>query len=430
MILPILIILLIVLALFGMPLFAVIASVAMMGFYYSGVDLMIIPMEIYRISDAPVLMALPLFTFAGYMLSESRTSHRLVRLTRALLGWMPGGIAMVAYVACSLFTAFTGGSGVTIVALGALIFPALLEAGYSEKFSMGLSISSGSLGLMLPPSLPLILYGIISQQMKMSNVPSISLDDLFLAGICPALLILTLLFLFTLWINRNKPVILTKFSITEALSALREMIWELPLPIFVLGGIYSGIFAISEAAAATAMYVIVVEIFIYKEIRPSQLPGIMRESMIMVGSILLILGVAMASTNFMIDAQVPVKLFNFIQAHVKTRMMFLLLLNIFLLMLGALLDIFSAIVIMTPLLLPVAVSYGIHPLHLGIIFLANLEIGYCTPPMGINLLIASYRFKKPVTELYRACFPFLIVLFAAVLMITYWSGLSLMFVKH
>ncbi len=430
MIFPILIILLIVLALFGMPLFAVIASVAMMGFYYSGIDLMIIPMEIYRISDAPVLMALPLFTFAGYMLSESKTSHRLVRLTRAFLGWMPGGIAMVAYTACSLFTAFTGGSGVTIVALGALIFPALLQAGYSERFSLGLSISSGSLGLLLPPSLPLILYGIISQQMKMSNVPSVSLDDLFLAGICPALLILSLLFVFTLWMNRDKPVVLTKFSITEALSALREMIWELPLPIFVLGGIYSGIFAISEAAAATAMYVMVVEIFIYKEIKISQLPGIMRESMIMVGSILLILGVAMASTNFMIDAQVPMKLFKFIQAHVKTKFMFLRRLNIFLLTMWALLDIFSAIVIMTPLLLPVAVSYGIHPLHLGIIFLANLESGYCTPPMGINLLIASYRFKKPVTELYRACFPFLIVLFAAVLMITYWSGLSLIFVKH
>lgn len=429
MITSILIILLILLALFGMPLFAVIAAVGIMGFYKSGIDLTIIPMEIYRISDAPVLMALPLFTFAGYMLSESNTSHRLVRLTRAFLGWMPGGIAMAAYVACSLFTAFTGGSGVTIVALGALILPALRQAGYSEKFSLGLSISSGSLGLLLPPSLPLILYGIISQQMKMKNIPSVSLDDLFLAGIFPALLILTMLFLFTLWINRDKPVVLTPFSMREALSALREMIWEIPMPIFVLGGIYSGVFAISEAAAATAMYVMVVEIFIYKEIRLSQLTGIMRESMIMVGSILLILGVAMASTNFLIDAEVPTMLFKLIQAHVKSKFMFLFLLNVFLLMLGALLDIFSAIVIMTPLLLPVAVSYGIHPLHLGIIFLANLEIGYCTPPMGINLLIASYRFKKPVTELYRACFPFLIVLFAAVLIITYWSGLSLMFLK-
>lgn len=418
---------LIFLAILGTPLFAVILAVAMLGFYYLDVNLSVIAIEIYRIADTPVLLALPLFTFAGYLLGESRTSFRLVRLTRAFLGWMPGGLAIVAFVACAFFTAFTGASGVTIVALGALLYPALTEAGYREKFSLGLVTSSGSLGLLLPPSLPLILYGIIAQQMSIGQ--SVAISDLFLAGLLPGLLMVVLLSAWSLWENRQNPIPLQSFSMPEAAGALREAIWEIPLPFFVLGGIYGGFFAISEAAAATAMYVLVVEVFIYKEIKLSQLSAIMRESMVMVGGVLLILGVSLASTNFLIDAEVPTLFFNLIQAHITDKIVFLILLNFFLLVLGAILDIFSALVIMVPIILPVAVNYGINPVHLGIIFLANMQIGYVTPPVGMNLFIASYRFNKPVVELYKAAIPFMIVLFAAVLVITYWPALSLVFLQ-
>ena len=419
---------LILLAILGTPLFVVILAVAMLGFHYQGVHLSVIAIEIFRIADTPVLLALPLFTFAGYILGESRTSQRLVRLTRAFLGWMPGGLAIVAFVACAFFTAFTGASGVTIVALGALLYPALTEAGYRDKFSIGLVTSSGSLGLLLPPSLPLILYGIIAQQMDIGA--NVAISDLFLAGILPALLMVLMLSLWSLWENRRNPMPLNSFSAKEAVAALREAVWEIPLPVFVLGGIYGGFFAISEAAAVTAMYVLIVEVFIYKEIKVSQLPSIMRESMVMVGGILLILGVALASTNFLIDAEVPMHLFNLIQAHVTSKIVFLILLNILLLILGAILDIFSALVIMIPIILPVAVNYGIDPVHLGIIFLANMQIGYFTPPVGMNLFIASYRFDKSITELYQAAIPFMIVLLIAVLIITYWPALSLVFLQR
>jgi tripartite ATP-independent transporter DctM subunit len=286
--------------------------------------------------------------------------------------------------------------------------------------------TSGSLGLLLPPSLPLILYGIIAQQLNVGR--GLAIGDLFLAGILPGCLMIVLLSAWSVWVNRRHPIPLVPLSRKEARAAFREAIWEIPLPIFVLGGIYSGFFAISEAAAVTALYVLVVEVFIYKEIRLRQLPGIMRESMIMVGGILLILGVSLASTNFLIDAQIPMQLFTFIQAHVSGKIVFLILLNLLLLMLGAILDIFSAIVIMVPLILPVAVNYGVDPVHLGIIFLANMQIGYVTPPVGMNLFIASYRFKTSVTTVYRATVPFMLVLLAAVLIITYWPGLSLILV--
>ncbi len=428
MILYISALILILLAILGTPLFAVILAVAILGFHYQGVHLSVIAIEIYRIADTPVLLALPLFTFAGYLLGESRTSQRLVRLTRAFLGWMPGGLAIVAFVACAFFTAFTGASGVTIVALGALLYPALKEAGYRDKFSIGLVTSSGSLGLLLPPSLPLILYGIIAQQMNIGA--NVAISDLFLAGILPALLMVLMLSFWSLWENRRNPTPLYSFSAKEAVAALREAIWEIPMPVFVLGGIYGGFFAISEAAAVTAMYVLIVEVFIYKEIKLSQLPSIMRESMVMVGGILLILGVALASTNFLIDAEVPMRLFDLIQAHVTDKIVFLIFLNILLLILGAILDIFSALVIMIPIILPVAVNYGIDPVHLGIIFLANMQIGYFTPPVGMNLFIASYRFDKSITELYQATIPFMIVLLIAVLIITYWPALSLVFLQR
>lgn len=419
--------LLVALALVGAPLFAIILAAAFLGFFYAGVDLTAVAVEFYRISDTPLLLALPLFTFAGYTLGASRASQRLLMLTRAFLGWMPGGLAIVAFVACALFTAFTGASGVTIVALGAILYPALNQAGYRKEFNLGLITSSGSLGLLLPPSLPLIIYGIVAQQMNTGR--PVEINDLFLAGIFPGLLMLLFLSIYSSYANRKTPVPLIPFCGRTALKAIRLAVWELPLPFFLLGGIYGGYFAVSEAAAVTAFYVIVVEVFIHREVHFSALPRLIVESMVMVGGVLLILGASMASTNFIIDAQVPMKLFEMIRGHISDKFIFLILLNVFLLIVGTLMDVFSALIIVVPLILPVAMSYGIDPVHLGIIFLANMQIGYITPPVGVSLFIASIRFDEPIARLYRAAFPFMIVLFAAVLVITYWPGLSLMFVR-
>lgn len=418
---------LILLAILGAPLFAVIAAGALWGYYQSEIPLMVIATEIYRVAEMPILLAIPLFTFAGYILSESGAPGRLVRLTNALLGWMPGGLAIVALVACAFFTAFTGASGVTIIALGALLFPALKQAGYGENFSLGLVTTSGSLGLLFAPSLPLILYGIVAQQMSVGR--SVSIDDLFLAGIFPGLLMLALLGGWSLWVNRHSRVPLVNYSAAKLMEAVRESIWELPLPVIVLGGIYGGYFAVSEAAAVTALYVIIVEVFILREISLKNLPSIMRNSMLLVGGVLIILAVSLASTNYMIDAEVPARLFAFVKEKISSPLSFLLLLNVFLLVLGAVLDIFSALVLIVPLLLPLAVQYGIDPVHLGIIFLANMQLGYSTPPIGLNLFIASFRFERPIMQIYIATLPFLLILLAAVLIITYWPTLSLVLVR-
>ena len=413
---------LVLLALLGAPLFAVIAAGALWGFYSSEIDLTVVLIEFYRIAEMPILIAIPLFTFAGYLLSESNAPHRLVELTRALLGWMPGGLALVSLTACAMFTAFTGASGVTIVALGALLYPALKESGYSDNFSLGLVTSSGSLGLLFAPALPLILYAVVAQQIGIGD--GITVDDMFLAGVLPGLLMLVLLVGLSLWSARSSQ--LTSFSASKAWRAIREAAWEIPLPFIVLGGVYSGHFAISEAAAVTAFYILIVEVFIHREIPLRQLPDVMRESMLMVGGILIILGLSLASTNYLIDAEIPTQLFEAVRQHVSDKLTFLLLLNLFLLVLGTMLDIFSALVLIVPLLLPIAIGYGIDPVHLGIIFLANMQIGYFTPPVGMNLFIASYRFGKPVMQIYVATLPWFFILFGAVLIITYWPTLSLL----
>jgi C4-dicarboxylate transporter DctM subunit len=415
----------IALAISGAPIFIVILAAAMLGFSVTEIPLEVIAIEIYRIADTPLLVALPLFTLTGYILAESNTSKRLVNVSQALIGWAPGSLSIVGFITCALFTAFTGASGVTIVAMGALLYPALQQVGYSQRFSLGLITSSGSLGLLLAPSLPLILYGIIAQQMGIGEPFSIS--ELFIAGALPALLMITLLSAYSLWSNRNQQIQRQAFDVATLKAALWEAKWEMPLPLIVLFGIYGGFFAVSETAAVATFYVVVVEMFIYREIPFKSVPALLQKSMMMVGGIILILAVSLAFTNFMIDAQAPDRLFEAIQQHVSSKLGFLILLNIFLLMLGAILDIFSAIVIIVPLILPIAISYGIHPVHLGIIFLANMQIGYFTPPVGMNLFIASYRFKKPVTELYKACIPFMLVLLFALLLITYVPALSLVF---
>ena len=413
-------------ALAGAPLIAVLMGAAMLGFLSSGIDLAAVPIEVFRIVDTPLLVALPLFTYAGYVLAQAHTSQRLVAVVESFFGWLPSGLAIVSFAACALFTALTGASGVTIVALGALLLPALVQAGFDERFSLGLVTSSGSLGLLLAPSVPLILYGVLAQQIG-AGAP-FTIVDLFKAGLMPLLLMLACLMGWTLWAQRGAPVQRAKgldgTRIRKALVAAR---WELPLPVVVLGGIYSGLFAISEAAAVTAVYVTIAETLLYRDVRLRDLPAVAVQAMVMVGGILFILGVALAFTNFLVDAEVPQHLFGFIQSHIESPIAFLALLNILLLALGALLDIFAALVIMVPLILPVAVGYGIDPVHLGIVFLANMQIGYFTPPVGMNLFIASYRFKKPVLMLYAACWPFMVVLLVALLLITYvpWFSLAL-----
>jgi tripartite ATP-independent transporter DctM subunit len=408
--------LLIVATLLGAPLFAVIGAGALTGFHREGVDLSVVAIEFFGLSETPVLVAIPLFTFAGFLLSAGQAPARLVRLSQALLGWFPGGLAIISLVACALFTAFTGASGVTIIALGALLVPALSQAGYDERFNLGLITSSGSLGLLFAPSLPLILYGIVAEA---------PVDDLFVAGLLPGMLLIVVLGAYCYWRNRKLRYVVTDRSWSAAWQAIWAARWDLPLPIVVLGGIYGGYFAVSEAAAVTALYVVVIEILVLREVAWRDLPRIMRESMVLVGAILAILGVSLASTNLMIDTGVPQRLFAFVSDYITGPTSFLVALLVFLLILGAILDIFSATVLIVPLLLPIAAEYGIDPIHLGIVFLAAMELGYLTPPVGLNLFIASHRFEKDITEIYFATQPFLLVSLLAVIIIAFWPDLSL-----
>jgi tripartite ATP-independent transporter DctM subunit len=384
----------------------------------------VIAVEINRLGEMPVLVAIPLFTLAGYLLSESGAPQRLVRLTRALFGWMPGGLAIVAVIASALFTALTGASGVTIVALGAVLYPALVSGGYSPRFALGLVTASGSMGLLFAPSLPLIIYGVVAQQLN--TTPPVSVEDLFYAGILPGLLMLLVVSLYAL---RHAPAKPPADDTIRIGSALWEARYELPLPLLVLGGIYSGQIAPSEAAALTAAYVFLVTVVVRREVAWSKLPTIMREAMMLVGAILVILGCAFALTNYLIDADVPSQLFAWVQAHVENRWIFMLVLNAFLLVFGMLLEGYPAIVVLTPLVLPIASGYGIDPVHFGILFLANLQVGLFLAPLGMNLFIAAYRFKQPVTDVIRASWPFFLLLFACVLVITYWPWLSLALVR-
>ena len=407
---------LLLLAILGAPLFSIIATSAMLGLTREDTDLMNVAVDILGIADLPFLVAIPLFTFAGYLLSESGAPKRLVRMTSSLLGWMPGGLAVVALCACAFFTAFTGGSGVTIIALGAILYPALKHDGYADRFNLGLVTSSGSLGLLFAPSLPIILYGVVSE---------VPIDRLFVAGILPGMLMLLMLSGYSMWTNRRIRQPLASFSGREIGAAMRECIWEIPLPFVVLGGIYSGFLMVSEAAAITALYVFIVEVLVHREIPWRELPRIIRASMVLVGGILIILGVSMASTNYMISAGIPQMLLEWVSSLVSSQASFLVLLLVFLLVLGAILDIFSAIVLVVPLILPIAAGFDVHPVHLGIVFLAAMELGYLTPPVGLNLFISSYRFDKPILHVYSATFPFLMILLVSVILIAFWPSLSL-----
>jgi C4-dicarboxylate transporter DctM subunit len=409
----------IILMLFGVPIFVVIAGLTLYLFFSSQIDISAIIIEMHRMATTTVLVAIPLFTFAGYLLSESGAPRRIIRLSNAVLGWMPGGLSVIALITCAVFTALTGATGLTIIALGGILLPAMKKGHYPEVFSLGLLTTSGTLGLLFPPSLPLIIYAIVAK---------VRIDQLFIAGILPGFLLVVLLAVFCVYKSVREDVPKTKFEVNELLKAIRDIIWELPLPLVVLGGIYSGYFAVSEAAATTAVYVLLVEMLVYRDVRLQELPAIMKKSMVLVGGVLIILGAAMGLTNYLVDAEIPMRLLDFIKAHIESRILFLVVLNLFLLAVGCTMGIFSALVVVVPLLAPIAKAYGIDPVHLGIIFLANLEIGASIPPLGINLFIASMRFEKPILRLYIASLPFIAILLLALAIITYqpWFSLALL----
>ncbi len=420
MILLLIVILTVVLLFIGTPVFVVISGLALYLFSASQIDIAAVIIEMHRMATTPVLVAIPLFTFAGYLLSESGAPKRLIRLSNAIMGWMPGGLSVIALITCAVFTALTGATGLTIIALGGILLPAMVRAKYPELFSLGLITTSGTLGLLFPPSLPLIIYAIVAE---------VAIDQLFIAGILPGILLVVALSIYNVFKAKRSQVPKTGFQIKELTGAIWEAKWELPLPIVVLGGIYSGYVAVSEAAAITAVYVLLVEVFIYRDIKIRALPEIMKKSMVLVGGVLIILGAAMGLTNYLIDAEIPMKLLDFFKTHIESRFLFLIVLNVFLLAVGCTMGIFSALVVVVPLLTPIGQAYGIDPLHLGIIFLTNLEIGASLPPLGINLFISSMRFERPVLKLYVASLPFIAILLLCLAVITYLPWLSLALVK-
>jgi len=412
-------------ALLGVPMFAIFGALAMTAYHAEGMDFSIVIGELTRLTSMPMLQALPMFALAGYILAGSRASERLLRITRAAFGWMPGGLAMVSIVTCTFLTAFTGASGVTIVALGGLLLPALLKDGYREKAALGLVTSGGNMGVLFAPSLPLILYAIIAQPIS----GEVTIDALFRAGIIPGLLALAVLCAYGVWAGLHAQIPRRPFAWCELGAALKEAKWELPLPFVVLGAIYGGFLVASEAAVITAAYVLVVEVLIYREIPWRKLTGIIRDTVVLVGGVLLILGMGMAITNYLIDQEVPQLILDWVGTRIESPIVFLIALNVFLLAVGCVMDIYTATVVIVPLLAPLAVRYGINPVHLAIIFLANLAIGYSTPPVGMNLFIAAMRLNRPLMKLAAASLALMGLMLITLLLITYWPALSLVFVK-
>ena len=409
--------LLIVLALLGLPLFVTLAAGSLLASYQMGLDPALLIVELNRMASSPYLAAIPLFTLAGVVLAAGGAPKRMIQLFNACVGWLPGGMAGVAIASCAFFTAFSGASGVTILALGGLMFPMLVHAGYGERFTLGLLTTSGSLGLLFAPSLPILLYGIVA---------GVNIDDLFLAGVVPGILLMLILGIYSLYVGSRATVPHHAFSWSNLAIALREGVWDVLLPAGVIVGIFGGYLTISEASACTAVYVLILEGFIHREIHLGKyLFPLLKDTAVLVGCILIILSVAMGLTNLLIDAQVPMKIFAWVKLHVDSQLQFLILLNLFLLLVGCMMDIFSAIVVVVPLILPIARLYGVDPVHLAVIFIANLEIGYSTPPVGINLFIASQRFGRPVLSLFIAAVPFLLLMLCWLLLITYIPAISL-----
>ncbi len=398
-------------ALLGAPIFIALGGAALILFFAEDVSVAAIPVETYRIVVSPTIPAIPLFTLTGYLLAEGRSSERLVRLFRALFGWMPGGLIIATTLVCAFFSTFTGASGVTILALGALLLPVLMQNGFSERFSIGLLTSTGSIGLLFPPSLAVILYAVIAK---------VPINDMFVAGIVPGILMVSAVSLYGLIVGFRTNAPRTPFSVGEAIRAIWQAKWEIMLPVVALVFIFGGITTLVEAAAITVAYALVMQVVIHRDLHlTGELPGVVLQSVTLIGGVFVILGVAMGLTNYLVDAMIPMQAAAWVEANVESKIVFLLALNVFLLVVGSLMDIYSAIIVVVPLIVPISQVFGINPLHLGMIFLVNLELGYLTPPVGMNLFLAAFRFDRPLIKIYLAALPFLLVLLVVVVLITY-----------
>ncbi|HET8734281.1 MAG TPA: TRAP transporter large permease, partial [Anaeromyxobacteraceae bacterium] len=397
--------------LLGAPVFVGMAGLAMVLFVKDATPVAAVPTQTFTLVSSPTLAAIPLLTVAGYILAEGGAAQRLVRAYRGLFGWMPGGLAVMAVVVAALFTTFTGASGVTILALGGLLLPSLLEDGYPEGFSVGLVTAAGSLGLLFPPSLPVILYGVVA---------GTAIEDLFIGGLVPGVLMIVLVAAYGVWMGVRQKAPRQKFHPAEALRSLWGAKWDLGLPTVVVLVVVSGFATIVEASAIAAAYALFVELVVFRELKPfTQLPRVLLDAGTLVGSVLILLGVALGLTSWFVDAEIPTQLVAWMTAHVKSPALFLLMLNVVLLVLGSVLEIYSAIVVVAPLVAPLGVAYGIDPIHLGVVFLANLELGFLLPPMGLNLFLSAQRFGKPLPFVYRKAFPFLVIMSVGVLLVTY-----------
>jgi C4-dicarboxylate transporter DctM subunit len=404
--------------LLGAPVFVAMSGIAMALFFWQGGPRAIaaVPTEAYNLVSSATLPAIPLLTVAGYVLAEGGATRRLVRAYKGFFGWMPGGVAVMATFVCALFTTFTGASGVTILALGGLLLPSLLEDHYPEDFSVGLVTAAGSLGLLFPPSLPVILYGVVAQA---------PIDHLFLGGLLPGLLMILLVagYGVVVGVKAGAPRVVERPR--DALAALWNAKWDLGLPALVVIAIASGFATIVEAAALAAAYSIAVELVIFRSIHPLRdLPRVLVHGASLVGSVLILLGTALGLKSWLVDAEIPTLLVGWMTAHVHSPALFLLMLNAVLLVLGSVLEMYSAIVVLAPLVAPLGAAYGIEPIHLGVVFLANLELGFLFPPMGLNLFLSASRFGKPLPYVYRKAFPFLLIMAAGVLAITYLPAIT------
>jgi C4-dicarboxylate transporter, DctM subunit len=404
-------------ALVGAPVFVAMGGIALVLFFKDGVPVSAVTADIYRLMVSPTLPAVPLLTACGYVLAESNASQRLVRFFRALFGWLPGGVAVLVAAVCALFTTFTGGSGVTIMALGGLLYTILHDDGYPEGFSLGLVTAAGSLGLLFPPSLPVILYSIVAK------VPA---DSLYLAGLVPGLLLVVIVAAYGMRVGSKAKTRRQSFSLREALSSGWAAKWELSVPVLVIVLFSTGLATMVEAAAIAFAYAIIIECFVTRDIHPVRgLPGVLIEAGVLCGSVLILLASALGLTGWLVDAQVPDALLAAVRTHIPSPHLFLLVLNVVLLVLGSVLEIYSAIIILAPLVAPIGAAFGIDPVHLGVIFLANLELGFLFPPAGLNLFLSSSRFDKPLPQLYRHVMPFVLTLGIGVLAITYFPQMSI-----
>lgn len=401
---------------YGAPIFIGLGGIAGLLFWSEYIPIAAIPAETYRIVVSPSLPTIPLFTLAGYILAESHASNRIVNLFRVLFGWIPGGTPIVIVLLCGFFTALTGGSGVTILALGGILYPLLRKEGYSDLFSLGLITVSGSLGLLFPPSLPAIIFGVTA---------GVSIKDIFIAGLIPGFILIFSVAGWSILQERKRKRLVDKISLPDILNAVWQAKWEMLIPIIVLFGIFSGFTTLVETAALIVFYVFIVEVFIFKDLKISDFPKIVLDCATLIGGVLIILGVAMGLTSYLVDAQIPILLLGWVKSAVTSKFVFLLMLNIFLLAVGCLMDIFSAIIVIVPLIMPLGIYFGVDPVHLAVIFIANLELGFITPPVGLNLFLSAYRFNRDMPTIYKATLPFFIVRFIVVLLITYVPIISL-----